>query len=212
MILGDEPGGFRMEGFHFIMSRRRCGLPFEVEARPNRGDMAILRWAFATALLEQNGLLMHAASCILDGRGVAFAGPSGVGKTTISRILQSQSYLLTDETTALRFEGVMPLIYSTPFAGELGAISGNVSAPLEAIFFLRHDSKNSLRPLSLGEATGRLMGAWFLPMRQEPWLSMALELAEQIVRSVPCIELGFRPDQTVVEVIRESFTYSAASA
>ena len=209
---GSQPGSFRMHGIDFVATRRRCGLPFEVEALPDAGIAGILRWVLGVALLEQGGLLLHAASFIIEGRGVACPGPSGSGKTTLSRLLQQHFPILTDETTALRFEGTLPLIYSTPFAGELGAVAGPASAPLEQLLFLRHALETQIAPLKAADAASRLMGCLFLPVRETSWMSSALELAEQVVQAVPCVAFGFRPTPDVVEVCRERFSHSYTPA
>lgn len=206
-----EPGSFRFHGIDFIASRKRCGLPFEVEAMPEAGIAGLLRWVLAVALLEQGGLLLHAASCALDGAGVAFPGASGSGKTTLSRLVQPEALLFTDETTALRFEGSMPVIFATPFAGELGAVSGPASAPLEALWFLRHAQENQLRTLKPAEAAARLLGCVFMPVRQEPWLSAAMAAVESVIRSIGCEEFAFFPDAKVVEVLRGRFAHSVAA-
>ncbi len=206
-----EPGGFWMHGVDFIVARKRCGLPFEVEAFPDAGMAGILRWILGIALLEQGGLLLHAASCSIEGGGIAFPGPSGRGKTTLSRLLQPHFPVFTDETTALRFEGDIPLIYSTPFAGELGAIAGPVAAPLELLCFLRHASAMQAQPMRLIDAAGQLMGSLFMPLCHEPWLSATLALVERVVRTVPCFDFGFCPTEEAVEVLN-GLTRSAAAA
>lgn len=199
---GQESGSFHMRGYDFLIVRRRCGLPFEIEAHPEAGMASVLRWVMSLSLLEQDGLLLHAASGALEGRGVLLAGPSGAGKTTLSRLLRSQMSLFTDETTALTFTGTMPMIHATPFAGELGPVSGPASAPLEAVYFLTHGPAHRTRLLRPAEAMERLMGCTFLPRQGTAWTAAALATAEQVARSVPCVELSFRPDPTVVEVVR----------
>jgi hypothetical protein len=200
---GQEPGGFHMRGYDFLIARRRCGLPFEVEAHPDAGMAGVLRWVTSLALLEQGGLLLHAASGALEGRGIICAGPSGSGKTTLSRLLQSHLQLFTDETTAVQFTGAMPLAYATPFAGELGPVSGPAAAPLEVVCFLKHAKAHAVRALHPAEAVERLMGCTFLPRDGTLWITTALATAERLARAVPCLELAFAPEASVVEVVRD---------
>lgn len=209
---GSQPGGFLMQGIDFVAVRRRCGLPFEVEALPEAGIAGILRWILGMALLEQGGLLLHAASCAIEGSGIAFPGPSGAGKTTISRLLQPQASLFTDETTALRFESSQPLIYSTPFAGELGAVTGPAAAPLEVLAFLQHAQQMELKPIRRCEAASWLLGCLFLPVVNEPWISQVLELVDRITESVRCVAFGFVPTDEVLEVCRERILASCSAA
>jgi hypothetical protein len=59
-----------------------------------------------TILLAQRGLYpLHASSAVLDGAAVAFAGESGVGKSTLALALEARGHaLFSDDVTAVRLE------------------------------------------------------------------------------------------------------------
>ena len=201
----DAPGSFRIHGFDFTAIRRRCDAPIEIEAHPEAGMAGVARWLMSLLLLEAEGFMFHAASFAHEGSGIICAGPSGAGKTTLSRLLlpRSDVALFTDESTAFRFQGDMAMIYATPFAGELGPVSGPASAPLETAFFLKHAPANSVRRLRAAEVVTNVVGSTFLAVRHGAWIESCFTLAERLARSVPCSELGFRPEPNVWETIHD---------
>jgi hypothetical protein len=194
-------GSSRLIGFDFIAQRKRGESSIYVEAHPEFGMAGLLRALLSIFLLENGGVLLHAASFGLGDKAIIFAGESGSGKTTLSRLAQGHFSVFTDETTAIRFEDGKAVAYSTPFCGELGIVAPNISAPIENLFFLKHAARNFIKPLSLIDASSRLIGCTFLPIRTEPWLSCALRFSEKICRSISCHEFGFCPEKKAVEVI-----------
>jgi len=62
----------------------------------------VLRILHSLVLARQGGFLVHAASAVRNGRAFVFAGESGTGKTTISRLAPPDVTLLTDEISYVR--------------------------------------------------------------------------------------------------------------
>ena len=81
---------------------------------------AALRILHSLILARQGGLLVHAASAVRNGRAFLFAGVSGAGKTTISRLAPADVTLLTDEISYLRRNGQGYVAYGTPFRRRTG--------------------------------------------------------------------------------------------
>ena len=127
----------------------------ELDARSRRGWVrqspnpysidAVLRIVHSLVLAEEGGFLVHAASAVRNGRAFLFAGVSGAGKTTISRLAPPDATLLTDEISYLRRSGSGYHAYGTPFAGELARVGKNVRAPLAALYLLRKGAGESHR-------------------------------------------------------------------
>src|ERR1035438_8270934 len=115
-----ERGDFRAE----LDPVLRCG-SIRQTANPYSIDAAF-RILHSLLLAQQGGLLIHAASAVRNGRAFLFAGVSGAGKTTISRLAPPDATLLTDEISYLRREGDGYTAYGTPFAGELAQPGENV--------------------------------------------------------------------------------------
>jgi hypothetical protein len=63
---------------------------------------SVLRILHSLVLAREGGFLVHAASALRNGRAFLFAGVSGAGKTTISRLAPPDVVLLTDEISYVR--------------------------------------------------------------------------------------------------------------
>ena len=123
--------------------------------------------AFCHTLPRYGTFLLHAAFLATAGHGVAFAAPSGVGKSTHVALWED---LLGDGCRILN--GDKPLIrrgedgrflgYGTPFCGKEDR-QENASAPLEVIFFLERGDVDAVTPLTESEAFPLLYGAALSP-------------------------------------------------
>ena len=76
---------------------------------------------FYRALLENDGFYLHASAVCVDGRAYLFSGPSGMGKTTHTRLWQQifgeKAQVINDDKPALRcLEGIW-YAYGTPWCG-----------------------------------------------------------------------------------------------
>jgi len=91
-----ERGDFRAE----CDPERRRGWVRQ-SANPYSID-AVMRMLHSLLLARDGGFLVHAASAIRNGRAFLFAGVSGAGKTTISRLAPPDVVLLTDEISYVR--------------------------------------------------------------------------------------------------------------
>ena len=81
---------------------------------------SVMRIVHSLVLAERGGFLVHSASAVRNGRAFLFAGVSGAGKTTISRLAPPDVTLLTDEISYVRRVGERYEACGTPFAGDLG--------------------------------------------------------------------------------------------
>jgi len=105
-----EEARVRLEGGRWVIERgdfraecdpvRRRGWVRQ-SANPYSID-AVLRMLHSLILARDGGFLVHAASTVRNGRAFLFAGVSGAGKTTISRLAPPDVVLLTDEISYVR--------------------------------------------------------------------------------------------------------------
>jgi hypothetical protein len=105
-----EDARVRLEGGRWVIERgdfraewdqargrgwvRQSANPFSIDS--------VLRIVHSLTLAREGGFLVHAASAIRNGRAFLFAGVSGAGKTTISRLAPPDVVLLTDEISYVR--------------------------------------------------------------------------------------------------------------
>jgi hypothetical protein len=169
-------------------------------ANPYSIDSA-LRIIHSLILAREGGLLVHAASAVRNGRAFLFAGVSGAGKTTISRLAPLDVTLLTDEISYLRRDGDSYMAYGTPFAGELAKVGENVQAPLAALYLLRQGPENAIEPVSAGDAVRSLLENILFFVQDSELVSLVFESACELVKRVPVYRLTFVPDARVWELI-----------
>ena len=136
----------------------------------------------AYRLHELGGAVIHGAGLILDGEGLLFAGRSGAGKSTVSRMgLERGLTVLSDDLNALLPHENTVRLAGLPFTGDLARGDGSV-VPLRGLYRLVQDPDDSLHPLGKAEAVATLLACSpFLnadPHRRGTLFSTLLGLAE----------------------------------
>jgi hypothetical protein len=191
-----ERGDFRAE---FDTHSRRGW----VRQSPNPYSLdAAMRIIHSLVLAEEGGFLLHAASGIRNERAFVFAGVSGAGKTTMSRLAPPDATLLTDEISYIRRSGSGYHAYGTPFTGELDRLGTNVKAPLEAMYFLEKGSDNRVVPASEPEAAHALIRNILFFAHDPDLVKRVFEVAIEFVSRVRVARFVFTPDERAWELIR----------
>ncbi len=189
--------------------------------RPRRGrrpryalDFPLDNLLFQHRLARDGAAEVHACGVIVRGCAVLFCGQSGAGKSTTARLWARHrpgTPILSDDRIVLRARrgpggrGVPLVAHGTPWHGE-GRFARAASAPLGALFFLRHGRGNRIRPLAPADAAARLFARTFPPVWDGDAVAKVLDVCTQAVASVPCAELTFRPDKTAVETALGALT------
>jgi hypothetical protein len=153
--------------------------------------------------MMREGVEIHACG-ILNPSGEAhlFVGQSGAGKTTMARLYQKSNRMkiLSDDRIVLRKKNHRIWMYGTPWHGEAEIVSPE-KGHLSKIFFLRHGEKNRLVLLGKAEAVSRLFTSCFPPFYHQQAIEFILAFLDEVVRTIPCYELTFFPDERVVRLI-----------
>ena len=162
------------------------------------------------AAARSAALLLHAAGGSIDGNGLLFAGQSGSGKSTVSRLLgnSNKARFLSDDRVMLRRFGNKLSMYGTPWPGDAG-VAINESVPLKAICFLRHGDDTSLRPLKPEEVLQRLLPVASIPWYESELAGKALDLCEFLIEHYPAYELSFRPQANDLNSVLDDFSAAA---
>lgn len=156
----------------------------------------------ASYLARGMGAILHACGVVDEGKGILFCGVSGAGKSTMANIWKpTYATLLSDDRIIVRrMDGVFRM-YGTPWHGDANVCDpGN--APLEKVFFIVHADRNYAKPISPIDAASRLLVRCFPPFWDKDGMEFVTNFLAEVAEEVPCYELGFVPDQSVVEFVR----------
>lgn len=153
---------------------------------------SMVRFLFAQAVLEHDGVFVHASCVSMEGKSYLFLGKSGTGKSTHARQwLQAfpDCRLLNDDNPALRIEDGNVMVYGTPWSGKTSCYK-NEGYPVAGIARLRQAKTNSFSLLEGPEIFAALLPSCSA-IRQDAGLLEALyctliQIAEQV--TVGCME------------------------
>ena len=195
-----ERGDFRAEWEPATRrgSIRQTANPYSIDA--------VLRIVHTLVLAESGGFLLHSASAIRNGKAFLFAGVSGAGKTTISRLAPPDATLLTDEISYVRkihdsANGESYVAFGTPFTGELAKLGENTSAPVAALYLLAQGPENRIDPVTTSDAGRELLANMLFFAEDSEMVHSAFQAACDFVSRVPVYRLTFVPDARVWELI-----------
>lgn len=157
-------------------------------------------------LAPRGGCIVHAAGLAVGGRGVAFVGRSGAGKTTLMRSIDNRPdhIRLSDDRVILQLGEAGARVYGTPWAGE-GMVAANAGAELAAVVFLLHGTENALDPITATEAAEQLLPTTSIPWFDTGLMTGCLDTLDRIIGNTSCFNLRFRPDRDVTEIISALF-------
>jgi hypothetical protein len=180
------------------LSRRGC---IRQAANPYSID-TVLRIAHSLILAEEGGFLLHAASAVKHGHAFLFAGISGAGKTTISRLAPRDTAVLTDEISYVRPSKEGYLAHGTPFAGELARVGENCCAPLKTLFLLQQGPVHRIDPVTRLHAARAILRHILFFAQDQELVRRVVDAALHFVDRVNVARLTFLPDPGVWELIR----------
>ena len=156
---------------------------------------------------KPNNYLLHACAVDIGGLGCIFTGRPGSGKSTVANLFEDYQ-VLNDEMVIVGKKNGKYRVKSTPFNGDFKK-KVNTTAPLAAIFYLRHGHRNDIRPLKPTEFLSLAVSELVVPtplLREFSVddLTKITEFCTQLVSEVSCYELFFLPDKGILNFIESA--------
>lgn len=146
------------------------------------------------------GLLIHASGVNDHGNGYLFTGVSGIGKSTMASIWENQgAQIVNDDRLMLFKEGENYIFSNTPMPYYIDV---SKQAPLKAIFLLNQSTTNFCRQISGTQALSLVMANFMQQLFDSSIVEIHLEKAMDLVLKTPVYELGFKPDNEIVDLVR----------
>jgi hypothetical protein len=161
----------------------------------------ILRIFYGLMLLQNGGLVLHAASAVRNGRAFIFTGVSGSGKSTIANLAPPDTKLLSDETSFVNVNGTSSVAFGTPFPGDLDRNGMNIAAPVAGLYFLKKGNRNRIERLAPHRVVDYLLRNVVLYYDQPELRALAFRTGCAFLSTVPVYQLTFVPDARVWDLI-----------
>ena len=158
--------------------------------------------AIMTHLSLHQGLMLHSSLIDVDGSGIMFVGPSGIGKTT-------QAELWMKYRDAIIINGDMALVheedgvfrgYGCPWHGS-SPYCENRDVLLKGIIVLEQASENTIEKLDGLVLFERMMNNIFIPHWFKPGVESAMETIDHLLTKVPVYLLKCRIDEEAVSMV-----------
>jgi hypothetical protein len=152
-------------------------------------------WLFYEKLYSYGGMMLHSSAVELDGRAYLFSGPSGMGKSTHTRLWQKEfpaARVFNDDKPVLRQLDGTWYAYGTPWCGKDG-ININMKVPLAGICFLRRGSVNSIRQVNPEGLIDVLLQQTFMP-EDAAGQEKAVALVNSLAQTVPLWDMECTKD------------------
>ena len=152
------------------------------------------------AVLTADAVMMH-ASGVFDGeKGRLFSGFSGAGKSTISGIWKQQgNILINDDRLIIRKEKGEYFMYNTPMYYP----DDNKKSPLHAVFLIRHAPENVINRMAGAAAVSSVMAFSIQNNYDTRFVQHHLDFFADMCTQIPVYQLGFVPDEKVVNFVKE---------
>jgi hypothetical protein len=153
---------------------------------------------------RSEGITLHATGVDYLGRGLLFVGFSGAGKSTMAGLWRDVpgARLLCDDRIIVRLQDGQAWMYGTPWHSKVTTVN-NIAMPVDSIFVIRHGTRNEAKLLSPGVATVQMMARSFLPFWDAETSAWVMRFVSDLATTVPCYDLGFVPDRTVIDYLQE---------
>ncbi len=152
---------------------------------------------FYRQILDFDGLMLHASAVAVDGKAYLFSGPSGMGKSTHTRLWQQlfgeKAVVFNDDKPALRRINGIWYAYGTPWCGKDG-INVNLKVPLAGICFLRRGQDNTICRLDALEASSYIISQTMRRFKDAEMLDKMLKQVDRLVNDIPVYELFNKPE------------------
>ena len=162
----------------------------------------VIRIALECLLIHRGYVSLHAACVELNGKAIAFSGPSGTGKSTRAAAWQSafDAALISGDRPLIRLQG--PEVFGVPWDGKEGCCR-NVHYPLSAICEIRRSKSVYARKMTFRQKRQLLMQQCFIPMWDTETAVVQIMNISRLASQAEIIRVFCGPDITDAEVLRQ---------
>lgn len=169
-------------------------------------DLILIAFVYRSAFYQ--AVTIHASCVAIDESGCAFIGPSGIGKSTHSRLWLQYipgARLLNDDQPVLRLhsDGTV-MLYGSPWSGKTSCYE-NEGVRLNSFFFMQQAPENVMVPLTGIETFQQLLKATSLIGRDTVTFEAISGTQAQICGKVPAYVFRNRPTKEAALLSYQTF-------
>jgi hypothetical protein len=154
------------------------------------------------------GILAHCSTVYYKDKAYIFMGTSGTGKSTIAEFWHDKvgATVFNDDRAVIRVEDGKPIFHNMPWVGTLyqkSQLDKGTDTPIEAVFLLYQNNENVLEKTSKAIAATKIFKNTFPVFWSREDLQYILGECAEITKAVPCYDLGFINDNSIVDYVIE---------
>lgn len=152
-------------------------------------------------------LIAHAAGVAHGGRGYLFAGPAGVGKSTMAELWArcGQATILGEDTVVVDWQEGRAWLHGTPWHENPERCSP-MGVPLAAVFLPEHGTEDGATRCGRAEGAAMLLGNCLLPLYDRGAMETLLAGVDRLTAGVPVYRLAFRPGCEAIDYVQRLVT------
>lgn len=158
-------------------------------------------------LIKNRGLIIHGAGINYDNKTILFVGPTGAGKTTISRLWSnfSKVKVLSNDRIIVRKKDIHYMLYPIPWYSEPDDYLDydNDGLKLNKIFFIYPNRKNICYPVDETEAFKLIFPNIFPPFWDKNHIRILISFCFNLIENIPCFKLGFINNVSIINFIKD---------
>lgn len=161
-------------------------------------------FALEKHLIKEESIIFHCSYMVYKGYAVLFSGPSGIGKSTQSRLWEKNrnTRIINGDRALLVKEDKNWYVNGWPVCGS-SEICINEKHELGSIVFLGKSNENSVVRLERKYAIKKLISQVTINYWNKDFVNKAISLAENIVDNIKIYELTCTPDIEAVKVLEK---------
>ena len=177
----------------------------DIETDAAYAESVCLHREIAERLAEYDAFLLHSALIECDGRGVAFAARSGVGKSTHIALWQKNFgknvRIVNGDKPIVRFVNGKIYAYGTPWLGKEG-YGENAFCEFKSLCFIERGEINRIEPIAADIAAMMMFSQIYLPTGAEN-ASKTLELADRFASRINFFRLSCNMEDEAAKIAYE---------
>ena len=155
--------------------------------------------------------LMHSSALVVDGQAYLFAGPSGAGKTTQTKMwkkeFKERMRVINDDKPLIMETDKEILVCGSPWCGK-ERWNNNITAPLKGVIFIHQAKENSIREMSAAESWEALANQVYRS-KDGKTMKRILGFIDRVISDVPIYRLECNRKPEAVSVAFEKVSGGA---